>query len=158
MPPGRSPEVILVRLGPMAQPFFVCGAINNAERKVVSGETSPKNEPEAKAFYQRGVPRYRAKRGIQVSCLRGSLGLGNDLAVGVLDLSELGIGLILKSAVDEGQELMVYLATPGGSRVRTIPARVIWCQPLPDGNFRVGAEFARRMPYGELTDLVQMSH
>jgi hypothetical protein len=92
------------------------------------------------------------KGGTEVTCLKGSLGLGVSLALAVLDLSETGIRLVLKTPLEKKQEIEVSLTKPGSGRPFKVAADVMWSQPTAEG-YRIGARFRRRLSYAELQEL-----
>lgn len=93
------------------------------------------------------------KSGVQLACRNDSLGLGPDLAVSIFDLSETGVRLVLAEACTKGQELQIELLAPGQGRPQKLLANVVWCQPRESGDFWVGAQWRRRLTYGEIGDL-----
>ena len=85
----------------------------------------------------------------------GTLGLGPDIACGLVDVAEDGLGVRLKQAVPAGQEVTIELSAPGVSKPQRFLAEVRWCQPGDDGTFRAGVRLRRRLPYAVLTDLTR---
>jgi hypothetical protein len=97
--------------------------------------------------------RRSAKRSVGVTCFKGALGLGANLAVSLLDLSESGVRMIIKTGLDKGQEVEIGLLGPGRSRPIKLLANVAWSVPAADGTFCVGACFQRRLAYADLLHL-----
>ncbi len=83
-----------------------------------------------------------------------ALGLGPNIAVSLLDVSETGIRLVLKEPLKDKAEFMVELESVGTRSVKVL-ARVIWMLPLADGNTCVGAEFAKNLLYSDLLALAR---
>jgi hypothetical protein len=78
-------------------------------------------------LHNRRLARRRApKGGTRVVCRKGTLGLGPDLAVSVLDVSESGIRLLVREALAERQEIEVGLTGPGQARAHRLVATVVW--------------------------------
>lgn len=102
---------------------------------------------------RRSSRRRTAKLSTKVTCFKGSLGLGHNLAVKVLDLSETGIRIVLKSALPTGQEIEVSLQGPYHCRPFKVLARVMWCVEAADGTFCVGAHFQKGLCYSGLLDM-----
>lgn len=98
----------------------------------------------------RRIPRKSA----QILCLKGSLGLGANLALALLDLSPTGVRLVVKSALEKGQEIEVALTLPGIAWSRRKLACVAWAQRQDDGTYCVGAEFLSRLSYADFQLLV----
>src|SRR5947209_5346730 len=88
---------------------------------------------------RRLAARHVPKPSTRVTCHRGPHGLGPNLALGLIDVSETGLRLLAASAFEKGQELDVALCGPGLSRPCKVPAEVIWCLPGPVGQFTIGA-------------------
>ena len=85
----------------------------------------------------------------------GTLGLGPDIACGLVDVAEDGLGVRLKQSVATGQEVTIELSAPGVSKPQRFLAEVRWCRPGEDGTFRAGVRLRRRLPYAVLTDLTR---
>src|SRR4051812_20057725 len=95
-------------------------------------------------------PRRATKQSVKAICRKGSLGLGPNIAVAVLDISETGTRLLLKEALLARQEVEVCLLPPGLVREFKLPGRVVWCVPAADGNFCTGIEFEKYLSYSAL--------
>ena len=108
------------------------------------------NEPEQE---RRQHPRHVPKHGVRVLCRTGTLGLGPDLAISLVDISEIGLRLVVPSAMQKGQEVEIELEAPGRGRALKLMADVIWSMPNDEGTYWVGVEFRRQLTYGELQDL-----
>jgi hypothetical protein len=85
--------------------------------------------------------------------LKGAWGLGANVAVALLDLSEDGVQLVVKEPLAAGQEVEVSLAGPFHNRPVKAAARVVWVGAASGGNYRVGARFDKRLPYADLQSL-----
>jgi len=106
-------------------------------------------EKTQKSPNRRSDQRLSPKRKIKLIC-RNCLDLGPNLALGLLDISETGLGLRLKSALEKGVEVTITLE--GAILVKGISrsARVVWCYPTNnDAEFLVGVTFEKRLPYAE---------
>ena len=102
----------------------------------------------------RRVNRRRFPRGgIKITCLRGSLGLGKNLAVSLLDISETGIRMVVSSALDARQEVEVTLIGPRQCRPIKVRGDVVWCVPAADGTFCIGARFQKRLRFGDFREV-----
>jgi hypothetical protein len=107
------------------------------------------------------APRRRARRApaktnAKVTCRRGTLGLGPNLAGGVLDLSETGIRLVVREDLPPGLEIEVGLEGLGHPRPLRLTARVVWSVATADGRYCIGAEFRRRLTYADLHALARV--
>jgi hypothetical protein len=85
--------------------------------------------------------------------VKGSLGLGKNLALSLLDIGETGIRLVLTTALQPGQEIEVALLGPGQCRPIKALGQVIWCVATADGTFCVGARFHKRLGYPDFQSL-----
>src|ERR1700730_7730352 len=94
-----------------------------------------------------------SKGSTKVKCLKGSLGLGPNLGVSVLDLSETGVRMIVKAVLKQGEEIEVTLSGMGQSQPFKAAAEVIWSVPTADGNYCLGARFHKCLSYGDLLQL-----
>jgi hypothetical protein len=89
-----------------------------------------------------------------VICRRGTFGLGSDLTIAILDLSETGIRLLVRDSLREREPIELSLTGPGQGRSLKLLASVIWCVPAADGTYCVGARFEKALRYMELQILV----
>lgn len=98
----------------------------------------------------RRPPRGKAR----VTCLKGSLGLGRNLAKSLLDISETGARLILTAALARGDEVEVTLSSPNLPRPIRLLGNVIRSIPDGEGHFAVGVRFQKSVNYAELSRLI----
>jgi hypothetical protein len=103
---------------------------------------------------QRMARRLQAKKSAKVHATRNWLGLGPNIAIQILDISESGIRLLLREPMETGKEFEVTLEGPG-SRPNRHLAQVVWCVALPDGSYVVGAKWEKYLPYPELLSLAR---
>jgi hypothetical protein len=102
---------------------------------------------------RRIVRRREPRGGVQIRCVKGTLGLGPNLALSVLDVSETGIRLTVKQPLSIGQEVEISLVGAARGRIEKSVADVIWCVAAADGTHCVGARFRRRLAYADLQEL-----
>src|SRR5947207_15878033 len=88
-------------------------------------------------------PRPQPQDGAGVTCHKGVLGLGPDLAVGLLNLSDTGVALLVSQTLRERDLVEVGLRAPGWTRPVHRLGLVVWSQPTEAGPWRVGVLFAR---------------
>jgi hypothetical protein len=117
-------------------------------------EGLPMTQPRPPKPNQRSSPRRAPKGTTRAQCYRSALGLGANLAVAVLDVSETGVRLVLKADLPLGQEIEVDLDRAAQRPVKAL-ARIIWSLPTADGNFCVGARFHKPLPYADLSSLAR---
>ena len=99
---------------------------------------------------RRSATRHQPRGGSKIVCATGKFGLGPNVGVSVLDVSETGIRLIVKEALPVGSEVEIGLKSPADRKPTPMPAEVVWCVPTADGNFCVGARFGRPLKYALL--------
>jgi hypothetical protein len=90
-----------------------------------------------------------------VRCYGNALGIGVNLAVSLLDLSETGVRLVLNTEVKPGQEVTVYLEGLVMGQWQQV-ATVEWVVPTASGQFCVGVRFQKALPYTALTRLSRL--
>jgi hypothetical protein len=99
------------------------------------------------AANRRSALRRTPKGSAKVHCYAGKYGLGPNVAVGLLDVSEYGVRLIVKTAAKPGREIEIGLETVRGQRPTVVKAEVAWCVELADGNFCLGARFDKPLDW-----------
>jgi hypothetical protein len=90
----------------------------------------------------------------KVIATRNTMGLGPNIAVSVLDLSETGIRMILKENLPLGREFEITVESQS-SRPFKVVAAIIWSVPTAEGTFCVGARFSKNLPMSALATLVR---
>jgi hypothetical protein len=104
---------------------------------------------------RRGSRRLSPKRGIRVTCRKGSLDLGPNLALAVLNVSETGIGLVLSAALEQGQEVSLTLdVSTGGKPVKRF-GQVVWSAQIEEGAYRTGIRLEKPLRGIELDYLTR---
>lgn len=96
---------------------------------------------------RRAGRRRRAKQSTKAICIKGALGLGRNIATSTLDVSEVGARLIVKEELKPGQDVEITLqglAIPCPIK-RT--GRVVWCEAKKDGDYLIGVQFDKFLPY-----------
>jgi hypothetical protein len=111
----------------------------------------PQNTPPltAKIKEKRRARRKSPKNGTLPKAFRNALGLGPNIAVSILDLSESGVRLVLKEPLKVNAEFEVAIENVTGRRVKLI-GRVVWSLELADGRFCVGVCFQKNLTYAEM--------
>ena len=111
---------------------------------------------EVKQGANRRSSRRRPPKGsTKVRCYRGPMGLGSNVAVSALDVSESGAALVVKTAFQPGEELEVNLEGVVHRRPIKKMAVVVWCVPTSDGRFALGVRFQGALSYADLNDLTR---
>ena len=91
--------------------------------------------------------RRKAKQSTKVICLKGCLGLGRNIALSVLDVSEAGACLIVKELLTPGQDVDLTFESEAVPRPVTRIGRVVWCLARQDGDYCIGVRFENFLPY-----------
>lgn len=89
------------------------------------------------------INKARAAERVRHTCLAWIEGESGAAAQGLartVDLSPLGVGLVLAVRMPEGARVVVELLLPGSLRLRAT-GEVAHSVPLDDGQFRVGVRF-----------------
>jgi hypothetical protein len=98
-------------------------------------------------------PRRTPARRVAVACRRGTLRVGRDHGIDLVDASEDGLGVRLRVPFANGDEVTIELSRPGVNQPVALTGTVRWCRPSPDGTYIAGVRLRRRLSYVELTNL-----
>jgi hypothetical protein len=109
----------------------------------------PKPPAKNRRAFRRRPPRGKAK----IACFKGTMDVGPNLSVSLLDISESGVRLIVKSALDKGQDVTMTLEGIGHSRPIKASGKVVWSLQTSDGNYCVGIQLDKYLPYQDITRL-----
>jgi hypothetical protein len=93
------------------------------------------------------------KCSVRVTCRKGTLDLGKSLALGVLDISETGIRLLVSEPLNSDQEVAITLDSINHLRPLRIIGRVVWCMETANKQYCTGIRFDKRLRYMEVTKL-----
>lgn len=83
------------------------------------------------------------------------MGLGPDLALFLIDVSEDGIGVRLKCPLATLDEVEVELLAPGFRKPVKRQGNVRWCRGLEDGTFLAGINLHKRLAYAEVDQIAR---
>jgi hypothetical protein len=104
---------------------------------------------------RRTSTRRLVRTGIRVVLRAGTLGLGPDLATGLIDVSEDGLCVQVRSPLKPGSDAEIVLDKVGSSRPMKLVADVRWCAGDGSNGYRAGLRLRRRLPYKDLMDLAR---
>jgi PilZ domain len=110
-------------------------------------ESSPQGKNRRRNM--RRLPKSR----VRVTCRRGGLDLGANLALSIVDLCEAGIRLVVKEALEPGREVSVGLEGQTHSRPTLRVGKVVWCLPTADGVYWAGVQFEKGLPYSLVLEI-----
>jgi len=93
---------------------------------------------------------------VKMECRKGSAGLGRNMAVTTLDLSETGARLTVRGPIAMGDEVEIQLAGPGVQKPVKRSATVAWSVLLHDGCHAIGVAFGKPLGYADLQRLARV--
>jgi hypothetical protein len=102
---------------------------------------------------RRASRRHKSKRSTKAVCLKGTLGLGRNIAMSVLDVSETGARLTVGASLEPGQEVEVSLEGACVQRPVKRVAKVLWCVAAGDGAYAVGVQFEKLLDFANWQSL-----
>jgi len=88
-----------------------------------------------------------------VACRKGHDGLGADLSLRLIDLSDEGARLMVKEWINPRADVELSLESVAMNRPLQVAGQVAWCQPIEKG-FLIGVKFHERIDYTDLRHLV----
>jgi hypothetical protein len=98
---------------------------------------------------RRTQQRRPARPGVRAEVRRGSLGMGADFGLGLMDVSGDGLRVRLRAPVRTGEVVeMTLWSADGATRIRA-RGRVVWCRPATGIGFVAGVRLRRRLTAGE---------
>jgi hypothetical protein len=101
--------------------------------------------------------RKTARSTLRLQARRGTMGLGKNLALEVIDINEDGIGFHASEELKQGEDLELILTKPGVNRILKMVGEVRWCCQLPEEEedeapaFLIGVKLRNRIAYADLT-------
>jgi|SRR5262245_11103364 len=98
--------------------------------------------------------RKKPRRGVGASVHQGTLGLGPELATGLLYLTSDGACVRLRAPLRPGEEAEVVFVEENGHRVREMTS-VDWCADLGNGTHLGKFHFRQPLTYRDLADLTR---
>lgn len=102
----------------------------------------------------RRMKRRLAKMTTSVLCRQGSLGLGPNRALRVVDVSVDGVCILVSVALNKGDLIEVTLTPSGVGRPIVRSAVVAWCSAQEGNKYEIGAKFQTPLTY---TDVFYMT-
>lgn len=97
--------------------------------------------------------RQQPKRTTKATCRLGVIGTGPNLTLAILDVSETGLRLLVKSPLEPGRQVEVTLEALWRHQPLCVPAEVVWCIPTADGKHCTGLKFSKRLSYADFQAL-----
>lgn len=109
---------------------------------------------EPKQSNRRRSQRRKARPTVKVECRKGSHGLGANLALSVLDISDSGVRLITTQSLEVMDEVEVIINGYGLKEMIKRLGTIRWQVKLDTGQFCVGVEFHKGLVYRDWQNLV----
>ena len=104
---------------------------------------------------RRASRRRPPKGSTKTFCYRGVMGLGANLALSAVEVSETGACLMVKEPFEKDEEVEVQLEGMVHRRPIRKMARVVWCVSAGPERWRVGLHFQGSLRYADLNDLTR---
>ncbi|HVK14681.1 MAG TPA: PilZ domain-containing protein [Gemmataceae bacterium] len=93
------------------------------------------------------------KSGATVTARKGALGLGPNVVLAPVTLSDDGISLRVNRELTKGDELEITLIPPGRAKFIKLMGDVRWCRAGAHETYVIGVQFRRRLRYVEVGEL-----
>ena len=106
---------------------------------------------------RRSARRQPPRGSVKIECRKGALGMGPNIAVAFLDLSDGGVRLITKEPLEPNAEAEVVLSGYGMRESIKRVGKVCWAVALENGSYCVGLHFQKRLPYRDVQFLARPS-
>lgn len=113
-------------------------------------------KPETAVQDRRIVRRRPLKKGVTLTVRRGAMGLGPNLALSTVELSDDGIQVRVKVEFKKGDEIEIGLTAVGKSKPMLLMADVRWCRAVDENReeFLLGAKLRKRLLYADVSQYV----
>ena len=102
--------------------------------------------------------RRQLKHGVDVTVRKGTLGLGPNLAIAGVEISDDGVQVRVNTELKPGEEVEIGLTGVGRSKPTLFIANVRWCQAdEADPNRRsylIGVQFRHRLSFSQFGQFV----
>jgi PilZ domain len=99
---------------------------------------------------RRAFMRRRPRGKVKVTCYKGNLDLGQNIALGIADVSESGVLLLLKVHLEKGQDVTMMIEGREHMRPVKVHGKVVWCVPMDKDVHRVGVQLDGYLRYQEM--------
>ena len=86
-------------------------------------------------------------------CIAYRDGVGQNVALRILDVSMFGAQLAVEGPLAPGCEITVGFEAPGANKRPLLAAQVVWCGQCADGTYRVGCQFVKHLESSFLQSL-----
>jgi PilZ domain len=93
--------------------------------------------------------RHQPKRTTKIFCYKNAIGLGANVALSILDVSETGIRLQVREPLKQGLEVEINLDGLNHRRTLKVLGKIVWSVPAADGICLVGVQFNKPISYAD---------
>lgn len=121
--------------------------MNPLTSAVMSAERAP-GSPD-----RRSSKRKKAKGKVKVECRRGATGLGPNLALELLDVSQTGASLMVGPGLAIGDEVEIQISSTTMFRPLKLLGVVVRLGPQTANRFMAGVHFQKQIPYSDMNNL-----
>lgn len=104
---------------------------------------------------RRNSKRMPARTSVTIEVRKGAMGLGANIAAQFLDISEGGVRVVLKSDLPKQTEVEITLTGHGIRKPIKRIAVVCWSVKLDSGQFAMGFNFDKRIPFQDVTNFAR---
>jgi hypothetical protein len=108
---------------------------------------------DTKGINRRQSQRRKPRNSVRLECRKGTTGLGVNIAVSVLDVSDTGARLVVSQPLTLQSEVETVISGYGMKASIKRLAHVRWQLKLESGQFCTGVEFQKRLPYRDWQNL-----
>lgn len=102
---------------------------------------------------RRSSIRKKPRGKLRLECRRGTIGLGQNLAQSLLDLSQTGACLIVGPGLKVKDEVEIIVSSTAAPRPVKVHGTVVWCEALDASRFSIGVRFHKQISYQDLNNL-----
>jgi len=96
------------------------------------------------------MKRLPAKKSTSVTCRKGTLGFGPNLAIQLKDVSVDGAQLFVNTALRLGEEVELSFMSHGFNEPLIQTAVVVWCSAKEGPGYRIGVKFMSSLEYQDI--------
>src|SRR5262245_6843088 len=104
----------------------------------------------ASASNRRASRRLSTRGSATIEIRKGSLGMGKNIALRPLDVSERGVRAIVKASLEKGSEVEIMLTGHGIRKPIKRVAAVTWVVALESDQYEVGFALDKALPYVDI--------
>lgn len=112
------------------------------------------NETKPPQSNRRRSRRAPTRSNVKMQCRKGALGLGPNLTLRVLDVSDTGVRLVVSQGIDPPSDVEIIIEGYGLRGNIKRMGTVRWQVKLDSGEFCIGIEFQKPLPHRDWHSIV----